>query len=82
MLPEQTSAGRASGGTGGWKANLNRKVNGLALEGTFLWDFTYLCWNLTGANCEHSLYHRYLIATKIGSYFAAVDASARVYSQE
>jgi hypothetical protein len=34
------------------------------------------------ANCEHSLYHRYLIATKIGSYFAAVDASARVYSKE
>jgi TnpA family transposase len=42
----------------------------LALEGTFLWDFTYLCWNLTDmqkpprrektklrANCEHSLYH-------------------------
>jgi hypothetical protein len=35
MLPEQTSAGRASGGTGGWRleANLNRKANGLALEG-------------------------------------------------
>ena len=25
--------GRASGGTGGWQANLNRKANGLALEG-------------------------------------------------
>src|SRR5260370_9492867 len=33
MVPEQTSAGRASGGTGGWQANLNRKANGLALEG-------------------------------------------------
>ena len=30
------------------------------------------------ANCEHSLYHRYLIAIKIGSYFAAVNASARL----
>ena len=28
------------------EANLNRKANGLALEG-LLWDFTYLCWNLT-----------------------------------
>jgi hypothetical protein len=45
MLPEQTSAGRASGGTG-LEANLNRKANGLALE-DLLWDFTYLCWNLT-----------------------------------
>src|ERR1700748_2815810 len=28
------------------EANLNRKANGLALE-DLLWDFTYLCWNLT-----------------------------------
>jgi hypothetical protein len=34
------------------------------------------------ANCEHSLYHRYLIATKKGSYFVAIDANARVYSKE
>ena len=36
MLPEQTSAERASGGTGGWKpVSLNRKADGLALEGPF-----------------------------------------------
>jgi hypothetical protein len=28
------------------EANLNRKANGLALEG-LLRDYTYLCWNLT-----------------------------------
>src|SRR5262249_33495498 len=33
MPPKQTSAGRASGGTGGWKTNLNHKANGLALQG-------------------------------------------------
>jgi hypothetical protein len=33
--PEQTSAGRASGRTGRWKVNLNRKANGLPLEGLF-----------------------------------------------
>ena len=33
MLPEQTSAGRASGGDWTLEANLNRKANGLALEG-------------------------------------------------
>ena len=35
MLPEQTSAVRASAGTWTLEANLNRKANGLAFEGPF-----------------------------------------------
>src|SRR4029077_16178157 len=45
MLPEQTSAGRASGVEAG--SQLKSQGKWLGVGGTFLWDFTYLCWNLT-----------------------------------